>query len=302
MKIAVIIPCYNEEGSISQTIREYKRALPASRVFVCDNNSTDKTNIIAKNLGAKVIEEKRKGKGWAVKRLFNSVDADIYVLVDGDFTYSAASVIQHIKTLISSNSDMAIGNRVADKNYKIPFRPGHLTGNRVLTLIFTKLFKLEISDCLSGYRIMSRRFVKTFVSNSQGFEIETDLNVHAAELDCKILNVDVNYRNRLSNSHSKLRTVQDGIRILKRNVLLFHDARPLLSFSILSIPWFLVSIALFGFVLVRYIKSGLVLNFPSLIASTAAFLVGSNLLVGGLVAQRTSKMRRDLIRLFFHGY
>lgn len=225
LSIAVIIPCYNEEITIKQTIESCRTVLPTASIYVYDNNSSDHTVQIAKSTSAIVRTEKYQGKGSVVRRMFADVEADIYVMIDGDDTYDIANTPELIDILISNNLDMLNGRRVT--NVKSAYRQGHRLGNRLLSYAVYAIFNSRFDDLLSGYRIFSRRFVKTFPATSKGFEIETELTVHAMELRMPVAEYDVNYRDRPEGSVSKLKTYQDGFRILKTIAALVRDERPL---------------------------------------------------------------------------
>src|ERR1700704_3427819 len=211
-RIAVLVPCFNEEAAVATVVADFRKALPSAEIFVYDNNSSDRTIAVAREAGAKVRSERRQGKGHVVRRMFADVDADIYVLVDGDATYDAASAPRMIDLLLSDHLDMVVGFRVdqADAAY----RPGHRTGNWMLTSFLSSVFGQAFKDILSGYRVFSRRFVKSFPVLSDGFEIETELSVHALELSLPVAEVETPYYARPEGSFSKLNTWRDGFRIL----------------------------------------------------------------------------------------
>ena len=297
--VSVVIPCKNEEATIGTLISKFQEFFPNYLVIVVDNNSSDQTAQIAYAHGAVVLSEDRPGKGWAVRRGLASVKSDFYIVVDGDGTYEIEDTSIMLQILQTSKSDMLIGIRREVKNGSSEaYRPGHVLGNRILSFVFQRLFLLKITDTLSGFRIMTDRFVSTFATNSKGFELETDFNVHAAQLGCGIVEYPVKYYSRPTGSESKLRTYRDGIKILLRNLILFHDARPFLSFALLGFPWFVLSFILLVNVLRIYFQTGEVL--PSLIISVSSFLVSIQLLVGGLIAERTGRARQEQVRLFFN--
>ena len=297
--VSVVIPCKNEEATIGTLISKFQEFFPNYLVIVVDNNSSDQTAQIAYANGAVVLSEDRPGKGWAVRRGLASVKSDFYIVVDGDGTYEIEDTSIMLQILQTSKSDMLIGiRREVKKGSSEAYRPGHVLGNRILSFVFQRLFLLKITDTLSGFRIMTDRFVSTFATNSKGFELETDFNVHAAQLGCGIVEYPVKYYSRPTGSESKLRTYRDGIKILLRNLILFHDARPFLSFALLGFPWFVLSFILLVNVLRIYFQTGEVL--PSLIISVSSFLVSIQLLVGGLIAERTGRARQEQVRLFFN--
>jgi glycosyltransferase involved in cell wall biosynthesis len=270
-------------------------------IVVCDNASSDATATAASEAGAVVISEPRRGKGYAVRRLFSIVEADVFVLVDGDGTYDVSAAPAMVKRLLDERLDLLIGVRVGQTGTGDEMRRGHRFGNRFLTWTFQILFRLEIKDTLSGYRVMSRRFVKTFPSGSAGFEVETDINVHASALGIPMGEHPTAYAQRAQGSASKLNTFRDGWRILRRNLRLFRDARPALAFFLLGLPWLLASAALMAYVFDFYFSTGLVKNFPSLIAGVGCFLVFLNLWISGLVLARISRNRDEVVRLAYLG-
>jgi glycosyltransferase involved in cell wall biosynthesis len=299
VSVAVILPCHNEEAALPRVIAESRVALPGCLLVVADNASSDSTATVASSLGAFVLSEPRLGKGYAVRRLFSAVEADIYVLLDGDGTYDISTAPEMIRLLDESCLDMVVGVRQDSRGPGEGPRRGHRVGNLFLTWIFRTLFRLNISDSLSGYRVMSRRFVKTFPSASVGFEVETDINVHAAVLGSPIAEVSAPYVSRPEGSASKLRTYRDGWRILRRNLRLFKDGRPALAFLLMGAPWFLLSAGLMTYVFDYYFRTGTVRNFPSLIAGVGAFLVFLNLWISGVVLERISRNRDEVARLAY---
>jgi glycosyltransferase involved in cell wall biosynthesis len=268
-------------------------------VVVADNASSDATAAVATRLGVRVLAEPRQGKGYAVRRLFSSVEADVYVLLDGDGTYDVSIAPQMVRLLEDACLDMVVGVRVNVHTEGDRLRRGHRVGNLFLTWIFRRLFQLSISDTLSGYRVMSRRFVKTFPSASIGFEVETDINVHAAVLGSPLAEVPGAYVGRPPGSASKLRTYRDGLRILRRNLRLFRDGRPAIAFLLMGLPWLLLSAGLMTYVFDYYFRTGTVRNFPSLIAGVGAFLVFLNLWISGVVLARISRNRDEAVRLAY---
>lgn len=298
--VAVIIPCHNEAASIAGVIDDVRSVLPNCTVVVADNASSDGTAQVAEERGATVLSEPRRGKGYAVRRLFAAVEAKVYVLVDGDGTYDLQAAPRMIDMLENGALDMVVGVRVYSSGLAAQrSRRGHELGNRFLTWIFQTLFRLEITDTLSGYRVMSRRFVKTFPSASMGFEVETDINVHAAVLGSPLRELPGAYISRPEGSASKLNTYRDGWRILRRNLRLFRDGRPALAFLIMASPWLLLSVGLMTYVFDFYFRTGTVANFPSLIAGVGAFLVFLNLWISGLVLERISRNRDEAVRLAY---
>lgn len=300
LSIAVIIPCYNEEITIKDTIQSCHNALPTAAIYVYDNNSSDRTIEIAKTSGAIVRTENLQGKGNVVRRMFADVEADIYVMIDGDATYDMANTQQLIDILIDNNLDMVNGRRVT--NIKAAYRRGHRLGNRVLTNTVSMMFGNRFDDLLSGYRIFSRRFVKTFPAMARGFEIETELTVHAMELRMPVAEYDVNYCDRPEGSESKLRTYQDGFRILKTIAVLVREERPLTFFGGAFILLVGLSLLLAWPVFSTYLETGLVPRLPTAILSTGLMLLGFLNLACGLILDTVTLGRRELKRIAYLRY
>jgi glycosyltransferase involved in cell wall biosynthesis len=299
MKLAVIIPCHNEESTIGDVVDGFRKYLPDAEVYVADNASTDETAIKAQQAGAKVLLEPRKGKGFAVTRLFADVDADYYLMVDGDNTYSPEAALEAIGVARKSAVDLVLINRVGDSGKLESHRRGHDFGNRVLTWTFQKLFKLQLQDTLTGYRLMSRRFVKSFPADPSGFEVETELNVHANLISASVAQVSGNYKSRPDGSVSKLGTYSDGYRILKRVLGLFRDTKPVVAFSLLASPWLVLGFLLTARALIPYLETGVVEFFPSLIAGVGAIVFATQLFVSGLVLARIASLRQEARRLVY---
>lgn len=298
--VAVVIPCHNEAQTIANVVESFRHALPSARIVVVDNASTDATAAVALAVGATVITERRAGKGRAVRRLFSDVDADCYVLVDGDGTYDATAAPAMVRLVQEDGVDMVVGRRVPADAAVAAYRRGHRLGNAMLSWIFSKLFNLgEITDTLSGYRVMSRRFVKSFPLASTGFEIEAELNAHAATIEVPVAEVAAPYYERPEGSESKLSTYSDGIRILRRNLHLFRDARPSLAFSLLASPWLLAGAVGVGVATVEYWQTGLVSRFPTLIVGASALLVAIVTFLVGVVLQRATRNRTEAVRLAY---
>ncbi|MGN6334401.1 MAG: glycosyltransferase family 2 protein [Motilibacteraceae bacterium] len=296
-RIAVLVPCHNEESSVGQVVAGFRAALPGALVVVGDNASTDATAQVAREAGAVVVTEPRRGKGTMVRRLLAEVDADVYVLVDGDATYEAAAAPRLVALVVDEGHDMVVGARDAVPEEVRAYRRGHQLGNFVLTQIFRRLFLLPLTDTLTGYRAMSRRFVRSFPADSEGFEIEAELNAHAAVLGVPVAETRTTYLARGEGSASKLNTYRDGLRILRLNLRLARDARPVLSFSLLAAPWLLATALLLWAPVTEYFRTGLVARFPSLIAGVGTFLVALNVWAAGLVVERIQRARIDMIRL-----
>ncbi|HVS25183.1 MAG TPA: glycosyltransferase family 2 protein [Gammaproteobacteria bacterium] len=298
-QIAVILPCRNEAASIAKVVRDFKAALPGATVHVCDNDSTDGSAELAASAGAVVHCERLAGKGNVVRRLFSDVEADVYVLADGDDTYDHTSAATLVHRLLEEGLDMVVGVRVSDRPEA--YRTGHRLGNYVLTKIVRMVFGDRISDMLSGYRVLSRRFVKSFPALTTGFETETELTIHALELRMPIVEVPTPYRERPPDSKSKLNTIRDGWRILRTILLLVKEERPLKFFAALALLLAATSMALAWPLLVTYIETGLVPRMPTAILATGLMLVAFLSLTCGAVLDTVTRGRRELKRLYYLG-
>jgi glycosyltransferase involved in cell wall biosynthesis len=291
-RLAVLVPCFNEEAAIAKVVADFRAELPAATIYVYDNNSTDRTIEVARAAGAVVRRETHQGKGNVVRRMFADVEADIYVLVDGDATYDAASVRTLIARLVEDRLDMVVAARVAEGAGA--YRPGHRTGNRLLTGFFASVFNANFSDILSGYRVFSRRFVKSFPVLSRGFEIETELSVHALELDLAVGEVPTPYYARPGGSASKLSTWRDGLRILATMLALYRSERPLSFFFALGVALATASVVLAIPIFVTYFEEGIVLRVPTAILSTGLMLLAFLSAVAGLVLDTVTRGRREM--------
>jgi len=300
-KIAVILPCYNEEQAIEQVVSAFKAALPLSPIYVYDNNSTDKTIEKAKQAGAIVRSETSQGKGYVVKRAFADIEADIYVMADGDGTYDAQSAPKMIDLLIENQLDMVVGLRSDDNTTKL-YRPGHRFGNRLLTNTIAFLFHSQFSDVLSGFRVFSKRFVKSFPALATGFKIEAMLTIHALELRLPTAEVETLYFERVEGTTSKLRTYKDGLKILLTILSLFKEIRPFAFFGFLAILFASTSIGLMIPIFFEFLETGLVPCFPTAILSTALMIVASILITCGLILDSVSLNRLEQKRLIYLQY
>jgi len=298
VRIAVLIPCYNEAVAIAEVIADFKAALPHAIIYVYDNNSTDDTLQRAREAGAIVRTEMRQGKGNVVRRMFADIESDVYVLVDGDNTYDASSVRAMVQKLVDEKLDMVVGARRAE-NEAAAFRRGHRFGNDLLTSFVGVLFGRSFSDILSGYRVFARRFVKSFPALSTGFETETELTVHALELRMPISEVVTPYGARGDGSVSKLHTYRDGMRILMMILMLFKEERPLAFFSILFALFSVAAMVLAYPLVLTYMESGLVPRFPTAILATGLMLLAFLSLVSGLILDTVTHGRRELKRLVY---
>jgi glycosyltransferase involved in cell wall biosynthesis len=291
-KIAVLVPCYNEEVAIAKVVKAFRAALPTAAIFVFDNNSTDNTAAVARAAGAEVFEEKLQGKGFVVRRMFTDVEADIYVLVDGDATYDAPSSPAMIERLLENRLDMVVANRVGHE--RAAYRAGHRTGNWLLTAFVAEVFGPTFKDMLSGYRVFSRRFVKSFPVLSGGFEIETELTIHALELGLAVAEIDTPYYARPQGSASKLNTWRDGFRILRTIVRLYRAERPLTFFTAIGLALAIVSVGFAVPVVATYLETGLVPRLPTAVLSTGLMIMAVLSVAIGLVLDTVTRGRREM--------
>ena len=291
-KIAVLIPCYNEEVAVAQVVKGFRAALPGAVILVFDNNSTDNTAKAARDAGAEVFSEGRQGKGFVVRRMFADVEADIYVLVDGDATYDAPSAPKMIARLLNDRLDMVVGNRV-DREVAA-YRSGHRTGNWLLTSFVASVFGRTFNDMLSGYRIFSRRFVKSFPMLSGGFEIETELTIHALELGLAAAEIDTPYYARPDGSASKLSTWRDGFRILWTILQLYRSERPLPFFGALGYALAIASVGLAIPIVVTFWQTGLVPRLPTAVLSMGIMVSAFLSFAVGLVLDTVTRGRREM--------
>lgn len=294
-RIAVLVPCYNEAATIGAVVADFRKALPDAVVYVYDNNSSDDTCDIARAAGAVVRTETRQGKGHVVRRMFADVEADVYVLVDGDDTYDAPAAPELVARLLDDGLDMVTGTRVASSD--AAYRTGHRFGNRLLTGLVAFSFGSQVSDMLSGYRVLSRRFVKSFPLLSGGFEIETEMTVHALELGMPQAEVSTDYRERPEGSESKLNTYGDGIKILVTIVRMLKEERPLAFFGSVFALLAFAAIALAIPIVMTYIDTGLVPRFPTAILATGMMLLAFLSLACGLILATVTRGRQELKRL-----
>jgi glycosyltransferase involved in cell wall biosynthesis len=291
-KIAVLVPCFNEEAAVGRVVADFRQALPSADIYVYDNNSTDRTAAVARDAGAIVRSERRQGKGHVVRRMFADVDADIYVLVDGDATYDAASISKMIETLVSERLDMVVGLRVDQA--QAAWRPGHRIGNWLLTSFLASAFGKAFKDILSGYRVFSRRFVKSFPVLSDGFEIETELSVHALELSLPTAEIETPYFARPEGSVSKLNTWRDGFRILGTIFKLYRSEQPLRFFTSIAIFLALVSVGLAIPIFITYLEQGIVPRLPTAVLSMGLVILAMLSLSSGLVLDTVTRGRREM--------
>lgn len=292
LRIAVLVPCYNEEAAVGTVVADFRKALPSAKIYVYDNNSRDRTIEVARAAGAEVRSEKHQGKGHVVRRMFADVDADIYVLVDGDATYDAPSAPRMIDKLLTEHLDMVVGLRVDQQ--VAAYRPGHRTGNWMLTSFLASVFGEAFKDILSGYRVFSRRFVKSFPVLSDGFEIETELSVHALELTLPVAEVETPYFARPEGSFSKLNTWRDGFRILGTILKLYRSEKPLRFFTVIGIFLALVSIGLAIPVIITFLEEGLVPRLPTAVLAMGLMIMAVLSVSSGLVLDTVTRGRREM--------
>ena len=296
-KVAVLIPCYNESKTIEKVIKDFKAVLPDETIYVYDNNSTDGTAEIAINAGAIVKHEYRQGKGNVIRSMFHQIDADCYLMIDGDDTYPAENANEMCRYILNNGVDMVIGDRLSSTYFQENKRPFHNIGNVMVRMLINKLFHSNVKDIMTGYRAFSKDFVKTFPVLSKGFEIETEMTIHALDKNMLLKEVPITYRDRPSGSESKLNTYTDGMKVIMTIFKLFRDYKPLLFFSILSFILVIISLILFIPVFKEYIQTGLVPRFPTLIVSAFIMLLAMLMLVCGLILEVVVKKHRQLFEI-----
>jgi glycosyltransferase involved in cell wall biosynthesis len=297
LRVAVIIPCYNEAVTIADVVTRFRAALPEAVIYVYDNNSKDETTAQARAAGAVVRSESRQGKGHVVRRMFADVEADAYIMVDGDGTYDASAAAKLVQQLADENLDMLVGARV--ETAQAAYRRGHRTGNRLITGTITRLFGRAFDDILSGYRVFSRRFVKSFPALSGGFEIETELTIHALQLSMPVAEVPLPYAERPEGSVSKLSTWSDGFRILRTILRLLKDERPMLFFGAIGAVAGLLSLLLGIPVVIEFIRTGLVPRLPTAVLAMGLTLIGVLCVFAGAILDSVARGRREMKRLIY---
>jgi glycosyltransferase involved in cell wall biosynthesis len=296
-RIAVLVPCYNEEAAIATVVADFRAALPEAAIYVYDNNSRDRTSQVAREAGAVVRLETRQGKGNVVRRMFADIEADIYVLVDGDDTYDAGAAPRMVQTLIGQGADLLTARRIHTD--AAAYRPGHVLGNRVLTGLTAWLFNVQLTDMLSGYRVFSRRFVKSFPFTAEGFGIETELTVHAVRLMMPLAEMDTRYKERPVGSVSKLNTYRDGFRILRTILHLVREERPLVFFTSLFALLAATSILVTLPLIQDYLRTGLVPRLPTAILATGLMLLAFLSLTCGLILDTVTRGRWEQKRMAY---
>src|SRR6185312_2746311 len=288
-EIAVILPCYNEEAAIGKTVRDFQAALPTAKIYVYDNNSSDRTAAVAREAGAIVRCEMRQGKGNVMRRMFADVEADIYVLADGDDTYDASVAPALIRKLVEDGLDIVTGRRIHTE--AAAYRAGHVFGNKMLTGLTAMMFNVKLGDTLSGYRVMSRRFVKSFPFTAEGFGIETELTVHAVRLLMPMAEVDTAYKERPAGSVSKLSTYRDGFKILFTIAQMLREERPLLFFSMIGALFALVAAILGTSIVIEFLHTGLVPRLPTALLATGLMVIAFLSVMSGLILDTVTRGR-----------
>ena len=296
-KIAVLIPCYNESKTIAKVVKDYKEALPEADIYVYDNNSVDETDKIAKEAGAIVRYERRQGKGNVIRSMFHQIDADCYLMIDGDDTYPAENARQMCDEVLSGGADMVIGDRLSSTYFEENKRPFHNIGNVTVRYLINKLFHSNVRDIMTGYRAFSRDFVKMFPVLSKGFEIETEMTIHALDKNMLLKEIPVTYRDRPAGSVSKLNTYSDGMKVIFTIFRLFRDYKPLLFFSCISVVLLAVAAILFVHVFYEYLQTGLVPRYPTLIVSGFIVLLAMLLWSCGLILEVLVKKHRQMFEI-----
>ena len=299
-KIAVLIPCYNEAKTISKVVNDYKKVLPEADIYVYDNNSTDGTDKLAKEAGAIVRYEYRQGKGNVIRTMFREINADCYLMIDGDDTYPAENAREMCDLVLSQKADMVIGDRLSSTYFTENKRPFHNFGNRIVRLLINKLFHNNIKDIMTGYRAFSYEFVKGFPVLSKNFEIETEMTIHAVDKNYKIKEIPVTYRDRPQGSVSKLNTYSDGIKVLKTIATLFKEYKPMGFFSLISLLLVLISLIFLIPPFAGYLKTGLVDKLPSLIVGAFIILTAILSLMCGIILQVIVKKDRQQYELLMN--
>lgn len=292
-EIAVLIPCYNESKTIEKVVREFKEALPEAVIYVYDNNSTDGTDEIAEKAGAIVRYEHQQGKGNVIRRMFSEIDAKCYLMVDGDDTYPATSAKEMVEKVLKDRADMVVGDRLSSTYFQENKRPFHNFGNSLVRWSINSLFKSDIKDIMTGYRAFSYRFVKTFPVLSKGFEIETEMSIHAVDKNMYVENVVIDYRDRPAGSVSKLNTYSDGFKVLKTIVRLFRTYRPSAFFGIISTVLIALAIGFFIPIVVTYVQTGLVPKYPTLIVCGFASIAAIQSFFSGLLLKTIYQKNRQ---------
>ncbi len=299
-KIAVLIPCYNEAVTIEKVIKDYKKALPSADIYVYDNNSTDGTDKIAKKAGAIVRYEYRQGKGNVIRTMFREIDADCYLMIDGDDTYPSENAKEMCDLVLSGRADMVIGDRLSSTYFSENKRPFHNFGNRIVRFLINFLFKNKVKDIMTGYRAFSKEFVKGFPVLSKGFEIETEMTIHAVDKNFKLVEVPVDYRDRPEGSVSKLNTYSDGIKVIRMIATLFKEYKPFYFFGLFALLFLILALILGIPVVVEYFKIGLVPRFPTLIVASIFLVLSMLFWITGIILEVIVKKHKQLYELYLN--
>lgn len=299
-KIAVLIPCYNESQTIEKVVRDYKAALPEAEIYVYDNNSTDGTDELARKAGATVRYERRQGKGNVIRSMFRDIDADCYLMIDGDDTYPAENAREMCDLVLSKNADMVVGDRLSSTYFSENKRPFHNLGNKMVRFFINKLFKVNVKDIMTGYRAFNYEFVKGFPVLSRGFEIETEMTIHAVDKNFHIVEIPVNYKDRPEGSVSKLNTFSDGFKVLRTIARLFEQYKPFAFFSIVSVVLWILSFAFFIPVFNEYLHTGMVPRYPTVIVCGVTAIMGMLLWICGVILDVVVKKHRQLYEIMLN--
>lgn len=298
--IAVLIPCFNESMTIMNVIKDYSNALPEAQIYVYDNNSTDNTADIAKKAGAIVRYERRQGKGNVIRTMFREIDADCYLIVDGDDTYSAEDAIKLVDYVLSEDADMVIGDRLSSTYFTENKRRFHNFGNRLVRMLINKIFNSDVKDIMTGYRAFSRLFVKNYPVTSKGFEIETEMTIHALDKNFNIREVPVLYKDRPKGSTSKLNTFSDGYKVLRTIARLFRDYKPYLFFSMIALLGIAFATMLFIPILLEYLNTGIVPRFPTLIVSVTIYIISILMWICGIILEVIVNKHKQLYEILLN--
>lgn len=299
-KIAVLIPCYNESQTIEKVVRDYKAALPEAEIYVYDNNSTDGTDELARKAGATVRYERRQGKGNVIRGMFRDIDADCYLMIDGDDTYPAENAREMCDLILSKNADMVVGDRLSSTYFSENKRPFHNLGNKMVRFFINKLFKVNVKDIMTGYRAFNYEFVKGFPVLSRGFEIETEMTIHAVDKNFHLVEIPVNYKDRPEGSVSKLNTFSDGFKVLRTIARLFEQYKPFAFFSIVSVVLWILSFAFFIPVFNEYLHTGMVPRYPTVIVCGVTAIMGMLLWICGVILDVVVKKHRQLYEIMLN--
>ncbi len=299
-KIAVLIPCYNESRTIEKVVADFRRVLPEATVYVYDNNSTDGTDVIARSAGAVVRYEYRQGKGNVIRRMFREIDAECYIMADGDDTYPAEFAPEMCEKVLTRHADMVVGDRLSSTYFEENKRPFHNFGNAIVRWSINLLFRSDIKDIMTGFRAFSYEFVKTFPVLSRGFEIETEMSIHAVDKNMFVENVIIDYRDRPQGSESKLNTYSDGFKVLMTIARLYRVYRPFAFFGLIALLLGIIAAAFFVPVMTEYIRTGLVPNFPTLIVCGFTAIAAIQSLFTGLMLQTIVQKNRQDFEMEFH--